>query len=206
VRQLLDIRLSQLAHAYTTENNIPPESIVVKTRVKTFASFLNKMETLKKDDFSYPNDVLHDLIGARVVCWFLDDCKGITNCIRNSNFISVDENGTFDYIRNPKPSGYRGIHLHAKISYESTITANCKVKLDPRKMLCEIQVRTKLMDAWADLTHEFHYKSKSAGIEDPHLEKVLESQSKRFFSEDESFIAIRNLYQQIVTGKKKPDV
>jgi len=203
VRQLLDIRLNQLALAYTTENNLPPEAITIKTRVKSFTSFLNKMENLQIADFNFPHNVLHDLIGARVICWFLDDCRGIANCIRNSNFISVEDKGFMDYTKTPKPSGYRGIHLHAKISYESTVTANCQVKQEPKKLLCEIQVRTKLMDAWADFTHEFHYKSKSLGIEDPHLEKVLESQAQRFFSEDESFIAIRNLYQQMVTGSKR---
>jgi putative GTP pyrophosphokinase len=202
IRQLLDIRLSQLALAYTTENRVPPESITVKTRVKTFASFLKKMESKGVTDFEYPNDILYDLIGARVICWFLDDCKGITRCITNSNFISVDKDAIFDYIRSPKPSGYRGIHLHAKISYENMSTSNCQVKLLPQKIVCEIQVRTKLMDAWADLTHEFHYKAKTSGLENEHLERVLESQAKRFFSEDESFIAIRDLYQKMISSAK----
>jgi putative GTP pyrophosphokinase len=201
IRQLLDIRLNQLALAYTEENKLPPESIVIKTRVKTFTSFLKKMESLNRTDFSYPDDVLHDLIGARVTCWFLDDCKGISRCIRNSNFISVSEDGIFDYIKEPKPSGYRGIHLHARIAYESMSTTNCQIKLSPGKILCEIQVRTKLMDTWADLTHEFHYKAKSLGIEDHNLETVLASQATRFMSEDESFVAIRNLYQTMISPK-----
>jgi putative GTP pyrophosphokinase len=198
IRQLLDIRLTQLALAYTTENRIPPESIVIKTRVKTLESFLKKLETLGLKDFSFPDDNVYDLIGARVVCWFLDDCKGIANCIQNSNFLSVAEGSVANYIREPKKSGYRGIHIHAKVAYESMSTSNCQVKLEPKKMLCEIQVRTKLMDAWADLTHEFHYKSKALGTEDEHLERVLEAQAARFFSEDESFVAIRNLYQRMV--------
>jgi putative GTP pyrophosphokinase len=200
IRQLLDIRLKQLALAYTSENRLPAEAITVKTRVKTFGSFLKKMETLKRSDFHYPTDMLHDLIGARVVCWFLDDAKGISRCIRSSNFLVIDEAGSFDYIKEPKESGYRGIHIHAKISYESMSTSNCQVKLSPQKLLCEIQVRTKVMDAWADLTHEFHYKAKMLGAEDKHLEKMLEAQAKRFFSEDESFVAIRNLYQKM-SGK-----
>jgi putative GTP pyrophosphokinase len=201
IRQLLEIRLTQLALAYTTENRVPPESIVIKTRVKTFDSFLKKMEALNRTDFEFPSDILYDLIGARVVCWFLDDCKGFTRCIRNSNFISVDKNSIFNYIKEPKPSGYRGIHLHARIAYESMTASNCEVKPIHHKILCEIQVRTKLMDVFADLTHEFHYKSKGLGVEYEHLERVLESQAKRFFSEDESFIAIRNLYQKMLMQK-----
>lgn len=200
IRELLDIRLNQLALAYTHENRLPPESIVVKTRVKTFSSFLKKMERLHISDFSYPHDVLYDLIGARVTCWFLDDCRGIAHCIANSNFLTVSKEKIFNYIERPKPSGYRGIHIHAKVGYESMSTTNCKVKVEPEYILCEIQVRTKLMDAWADLTHEFHYKAKGPGEQDEALERVLESQAKRFFSEDESFVAIRNLYQKMVSA------
>jgi putative GTP pyrophosphokinase len=200
IRQLLDIRLNQLALAYTTENRLPSESIVVKTRVKTFAGFLKKMETLKLTDFDYPSNIIYDLIGARVICWFLDDCTGFANCIKNSNFIAVDHDSVFDYVAQPTASGYRGIHLHAKISFERVATSHCHIKLAPHKILCEIQVRTKLMDAWADLTHEFHYKAKGLGLEDHGMEKVLEAQSKRFQSEDESFIAIRDLYQKMITN------
>jgi putative GTP pyrophosphokinase len=203
IRQLLDIRLNQLAGAYTRENRLPTESIIIKTRIKSFNSFLKKMETQKIPDFSYPDNMLHDLIGARVICWFLDDCRGIANCISNSNFISVGKESVFNYIDKPKPSGYRGIHLHARIAYESMSTRNCEVKLDPQRILCEIQVRTKLMDAWADLTHEFHYKAKGLGIEDRHLEQVLEAQSKRFLSEDESFVAMRNLYQKMIETRMR---
>jgi putative GTP pyrophosphokinase len=201
IRQLLDIRLNQLALAYTTENSLPPESITVKTRVKNLTSFLHKMESLQLTDFEFPSHMVHDLVGARVICWFLDDCTGISNCIRNSNFLSIGEDGVFNYVKNPKPSGYRGIHLHANISFERMTTSNCRVKLEPNKILCEIQVRTKLMDAWADMTHEFHYKAKAIGVEDHHLEKVLESQAKRLFSEDESFVAIRDLYQRSFVKK-----
>lgn len=201
VRQLLDIRLKQLSLAYTHEHRLPPESISVRTRVKTFSSFLGKMERLQLSDFTYPEDILYDLIGARVVCWFLDDCRGIANCIANSSFLTVNADDTFNYIDNPKPSGYRGIHLHARLAYESMSTTNCKVKTQPKHILCEVQVRTKLMDAWADLTHEFHYKASALGVQDEQLERVLEAQAKRFFSEDESFVAIRNLYQQMVSSK-----
>ena len=200
IRQILDIRLNQLSHAYTAENRLPPEAVMIKTRVKTFESFMKKLETLGMTDFDFPGKIVHDLIGARVVCWFLDDCRGITNCITSSNFVNVQKDKVFNYIDKPKTSGYRGIHLHATIAYERMSAANCQVKLSSEKLLCEIQVRTKLMDAWADLTHEFHYKSKLLGIEDHHLERVLEAQAKRFFSEDESFVAMRNLYQKMVTG------
>jgi putative GTP pyrophosphokinase len=197
IRELLDIRLSQLVLAYTTENKLPPESVNVKTRVKTLDSFLKKMQKLDMDDFSFPDNIIYDLIGARVTCWFLDDCKGIADFIVASNFIMVSPDQIFNYIEKPKASGYRGIHLHGQIFFESMTSEKGDIKLVPEKVTCEIQVRTKLMDAWADLTHEFHYKAKDVGIEDSHLEKMLETQAKRLHSEDESFVAMRNMYQKM---------
>jgi putative GTP pyrophosphokinase len=202
IRQLLDIRLSQLALAYTTEYKLPCESIVIKTRVKTLDSFLKKLDKLALDDFHFPENVVYDLIGARVTCWFLDDCKGMADHIVNSNFIVVKPDGIFNYIEEPKPSGYRAIHLHGQIAYENMVSDHGVVQLVFERVICEIQVRTKLMDTWADLTHEFHYKAKELGIEDSHLEQVLAAQAKRFFTEDESFVAIRDIYQRMVEKNK----
>jgi putative GTP pyrophosphokinase len=202
IRMLLDIRLSQLALAYTTEYKLPCESVGIKTRVKTLDSFLKKLNQLELDDFHFPDNIVYDLIGARVTCWFLDDCKGMADHILNSNFIIVKPDGIFNYIEHPKPSGYRAIHLHGQISYENMVSDNGLVQLVSERVTCEIQVRTKLMDTWADLTHEFHYKAKEMGIEDAQLEMVLAAQAKRFFTEDESFVAIRDIYQRMV-GKSE---
>lgn len=197
IRKLLHLRLSQLAYAYTRENQLPCESVLVKTRVKSLESFVNKGMKINLSQFSFPESMVYDLIGARVTCWFLDDCRGISDLITNSNFIHVEPDKVLNYIDNPKPSGYRSIHLHGKIAYERMVSRKGKIELIPEKVVCEIQIRTKLMDTWADLTHEFHYKAKDLGIGDEDLEKVLEAQAKRFFIEDESFVAMRKLYQKM---------
>lgn len=72
-------------------------------------------------------------------------------------------------------------------------------------MVFEVQVRTKLMDTWADLTHEFHYKAKNIGVDNKQLEEVLRAQANRLFSEDESFLAMRNVYQDMISKTQKPN-
>ena len=42
IRQLLDIKLNQIALAYTLKNNIPRESVKVTTRIKSLNSFIKK--------------------------------------------------------------------------------------------------------------------------------------------------------------------
>ena len=56
-----------------------------------------------------------------------------------------------DYIKNPKPSGYRSLHLIVKIPIflaEST-----------QMIAVEIQIRTIAMDFWASLEHKLKYKT-----------------------------------------------
>lgn len=70
IAELLQIRLKQLALAYTLNNKLPAEAVRVSARVKTIEPFLKKLENDNWPTFYYPTEVVRDLIGARVVCWF----------------------------------------------------------------------------------------------------------------------------------------
>lgn len=198
IRELVAIRLNQLARVYTNDHDLPREAVIVSTRVKSLESFFYKLERKKFPDFISPKDIANDLIGARVTCWFLDDCVGMYNFILHSRQFHVVPSSEENYINEPKESGYRSIHLLAQVSYDSQVVSeNGKIKIVHDDMICEIQVRTKLMDTWADLTHEFQYKARTLGVHDSELAKVLKTQANRFFSEDESFLAIRDIYQKM---------
>ena len=203
IRQILEIRLNQLALAYTIDYNLPPEAIVVSTRVKTLKSFLEKAENLKWPQFYYPTEIVNDLIGARVTCWFIDDCEGITKLICNSRHLVVDKEEIADYIQNPKKSGYRAIHILASVGYDSVQRENGKIVISNKYMKCEIQVRTKLQDAWADVTHGFHYKAKKSGVDNRVYEKILCEVSDRLANEDKSILTVRDAYQNLAEDKLK---
>jgi putative GTP pyrophosphokinase len=205
ISKLLEIRLNQLALAYTIQNKLPRESVIVRTRVKTLKSFLKKIEKEGWPHFYYLKDVVNDIIGARIICWFLDDCHGMHEYIKENKQFTIVPELTKDFITKPKKSGYRSIHVIAKITYDRVKSNKGKIDIVAEDMNCEIQIRTKLMDTWGDLTHEFHYKAKNLGIENDGLEQILKSQSDRLFSEDESFIAIRDVYQKMIQATDKPD-
>lgn len=205
ISKLLRIRLSQLALAYTIENNLPRESIVITTRVKTLKSFLKKLEKKNWPEFYYPTEVITDLIGARITCWFLDDCYGILDYIKNSKQFRLVPDSLEDYIHNPKPSGYRSIHLLANISYDKVKTVKEITKVVDEDMTCEVQIRTKLQDAWGDLTHEFHYKAKEHGKVEANYDKILAQQAERLCIEDKSFTTIRDMYQKLIEETSKPN-
>lgn len=202
IAELLNIRLNQLCLAYTLKNNLPPEAIKISTRVKTLSSFLKKLEKKKWPQFYYPTQVIQDLIGARVVCWFVDDCKGIKEFISSSKHLSII--GEIEnYIDNPKPSGYRSIHLLAEVGYDSVQRANKDIVIKSEDMVCEIQIRTKLQDAWGDVTHEFHYKAKNAGVDNEVYERILSEIAARLANEDKSLLTLRDAYQDLADEKMK---
>lgn len=95
---------------------------------------------------------MHDAIGIRVVCRFIDDVFRNVEYIRNTpEFRVVEEK---DYIRDAKPNGYRSYHMILQV------TAPCEDILGrkPGLFYVEIQLRTLAMDSWASLEHELKYK------------------------------------------------
>src|SRR5262245_7559708 len=187
IKEILEIRLKQLALAYTINQKLPKEAIKISTRVKTLKSFLKKLERKGWPQFYYTSEVANDIIGGRVSCWFLDDCYGFLNLINSSPHLKIGDQ-VEDYIATPKPSGYRSIHLVANIAYDSVQRDGAEVKVKPEVMKCELQIRTKLQDAWGDITHEFHYKAKDAGVDNRDYEDLLSDVSQRLATEDKTLI------------------
>jgi putative GTP pyrophosphokinase len=70
-------------------------------------------------------------------------------------------------------------------------------------MICEIQIRTKLQDAWGDVTHEFHYKAKNSGVDNKVYEKNISEIASRLADEDQLLINLRNAYQSLADEKSK---
>jgi len=204
IANLLEIRLKQLSLAYTLQNSLPKEAIVVKTRIKSLESFLLKLANANWPQFYYPTEVVHDLIGARIVCWFIDDCYGILDYIKQSEHFNLDPKNIKDYIKNPQHQGYRGIHLPVNVSYDSAQRdSKGGIKLVKEEIVCEIQIRTKLQDSWGDVTHEFYYKNRAYGIENKQYEKLLSSMAERLHIEDKDFIKFRKIYQDLVAQSEK---
>ncbi len=125
----------------------PIESI--KTRIKSPESIIRKLETR-----NFPVSLesieqnLYDIAGIRVVCSFVDDIYMLADCILNQDDITLIEQK--DYIKNPKPNGYRSLHLIIEIPIF--------LQEGKRNMKVEIQLRTIAMDFWASLEHKIRYK------------------------------------------------
>lgn len=206
IAELLQIQLKQLALAYTIDNKLPPEAVRVSTRVKTIGSFLKKLENDGWPNFYYPTEVVRDLIGARVVCWFLDDVYGMLKCIQSSRHFKIADRPLKDFIATPQPAGYRAVHVFANAPYDSVVRGPDGVSVVQKEFLAEVQIRTKLQDAWGDITHEFFYKAKAHGVSDPALESFLADVAARLNQEDKTLLKFRDTYQRLTDEKTKSGV
>ena len=130
----------------------PFESI--KSRIKEPLSIINKM---KRKGFELSVESmeknLFDIAGIRVICSFCDDIYAIASMLTGQDdIILVDVK---DYIKNPKPNGYRSLHLILDIPIF--------LSSGKKHMKVEVQFRTIAMDFWASLEHKIYYKFEGSG-------------------------------------------
>jgi putative GTP pyrophosphokinase len=201
--QLLKIRLDQLASAYTVENELPREAVDVHHRVKSLTSFLAKLERTNWPMFRYPTEAVTDLIGARVICWFVDDCYGMLDYIQATKQFRIMPRSLEDYIKDPKGTGYRSIHLLADISYDRVKSYKKQRTVVEDRMICEIQIRTKLQDAWAEFTHEVHCRIPRESQAD--YETAIAEIARRLAAEDRSALAVRDILQRQAQKRELED-
>lgn len=153
VKTKLDVLNTQLS----LENDRNPfESI--SCRIKTVPSIVEKLnrkgyeltaESIEKN--------LNDVAGIRVICSFPDDIYILADRLCSQDDIRLIERK--DYIKNPKPNGYRSLHLIVEIPI---------FLMDEKKfMRVEVQFRTIAMDFWASLEHKLKYKKNiETGLEE----------------------------------------
>lgn len=159
----------------------PIESI--KSRVKSIDSIIRKLEKNNLPiSLEAVEENLHDVAGVRVICSFIDDIYRIEESFLAQEDVTLIKRK--DYIKDPKPSGYRSLHLIIKTPIYTE---------DGKKdMFVEIQLRTMAMDFWASLEHKLRYKKDLDPRNAKELATELESCAKISADLDETMLQIRN--------------
>ena len=88
------------------------------------------------------------LLGMRIICNYIDDVYEVAEMLKNYKDLKVVMEK--DYIKNPKPNGYRSYHIIFELSLDLA------GEITP--VYVEIQIRTIAMDFWSSLEHEMKYK------------------------------------------------
>ena len=155
----------------------------ISSRVKTAESIYTKL--IRKGlepDFDTARAELKDLIGIRVVCPFEDEVYEVADRLKAQGDVQIIREK--DYIKNPKPSGYRSLHLIVQVPIF--------LQNEKKMVNVEVQFRTIAMDFWARLDHKMRYKKELSDEEVEILQEELYDCAKQSAALDERMQGIRD--------------
>jgi putative GTP pyrophosphokinase len=134
----------------------------VSSRVKSPESLLEKVRRKGcEPTFAAMREAITDIAGLRITCSFIADTYQVLEALISQDDVTVLT--VKDYIVEPKPNGYKSLHVLVEIPvFLST---------GPVQVPVEVQIRTIAMDFWASLEHKIFYKYD--GEVPPHLAAEL---------------------------------
>lgn len=166
----------------------------IKSRVKSTDGIVKK---LKKKELPLSVESIekniNDVAGIRVICSFPEDIYLLADCLLQQDDIRLIEKK--DYIKKPKPSGYRSLHL--------IVAVPIFLQNEKREMKVEVQLRTIAMDFWASLEHKVRYKKNIPDSETERLANELAECAQISASLDARMESIRNRLAE-VSGEDVP--
>ena len=154
---------------------------MIKSRVKKPLSIVEKLQR-RGLEVSLESMVknLDDVAGVRIICSFVDDIYEVAEMLVRQDDVKVI--AVKDYIKNPKPNGYRSYHMIVEVPVFFT---------DSKRFIrVEVQIRTIAMDFWASLDHELKYK-KSFVDTDGEISGELKECADVIAETDEKMLEIR---------------
>ncbi len=161
----------------------------MKVRVKSFQSWFEKVLRKIRHGINPEQVQIHDVLGLRIVCPFLEDVRKIEELI-HKNFAVLEEEKK-GAPQSFKEFGYDSTHF--LVAIPTDLVRDLALNEPP---LCEIQVRTILQDAWAEVEHELIYKSKFLPFDQP-LKRKMAALNANLTLSDIIFQEIREYQRQL---------
>ena len=122
----------------------------IDSRLKSRESIRGKLQRKGlPETIEAAEENLTDIAGIRVICNYVDDIYLVAKLLSRQRDVELVEEK--DYIKSPKESGYRSLHLVVRIP----VFLSSHSEMVP----VEVQIRTIAMDFWASLEHQLRYKS-----------------------------------------------
>lgn len=160
-----DILLSRLVEHIQSIFQGKNYSFSLKNRVKSFESYYRKVQKYNVKSVEGEIPVLTDILAIRVMCSFMSDLKPVKSIIlENFECCDIEDKGIN---LNYREFGYNSIHLLLHIPEEFKVGL-----ILPKGLVLEIQVRTILQDAWAEIEHDLVYKAELTSFDDPMRRKL----------------------------------
>ncbi len=124
----------------------------MSSRIKSYESIAAKLRRKGlAEDMESVGEYINDVVGIRAVCTYTDDLYQIAELLcaqKDMNLLKEK-----DYIKKPKKSGYRSLHLIFQVPIS--------LQEEVRWIKIEVQLRTAAMDYWAGLDYQLQYKKEN---------------------------------------------
>jgi putative GTP pyrophosphokinase len=187
------------AGASTIENlirNAEIDYLSVTARTKSIESFLKKIE---RKSYKNPEKEITDLAGIRVITFIESDVPKVCDIIRSAFSIHLTESLDKSTELGIDRFGYRSVHFVCDLGED-------RLKLPEfaafEGLVFEIQVRTILQHAWAEMDHDRNYKF--VGVLPTHLQRRLNLLAGMLELADREFATLAHevdVYAQEVADK-----
>lgn len=160
----------------------------IKYRLKSFDSYYDKLGRMRSEDNEFT--LLNDILGLRIVLPFLEDVQQVQQLMTNNfDIIEIEYKGAKNSYRE---FSYDSIHILADISGQHTGDT-----IPYMRKVCEIQIRTILQDAWAEVEHELIYKSDSR-LPNDSIKRKMASLNASLTLSDIIFQEIRDYQKEMI--------
>lgn len=179
---------------FSVRNQRNPISSIT-TRLKHTNSIMAKLDKYEYR-FSLENieKYINDVAGIRVICSYIDDIYQIADSLLAQDDITLVTRK--DYIIDPKPNGYRSLHLIVRVP---VFFAEYK-----KDMKVEVQIRTIAMDFWASLEHQLKYKQNISNQQE--IVEQLKSCADVIASTDQRMLGIRRQIEAVSDAMTEEDI
>jgi len=174
-----EVRTLLETHGYTP---------TIKYRVKRFNEYFEKLQKVRRGEKGGESGLITDVLGLRIICPFLEDLDVIEGLlIENFQIVEAQRKGAQNSFRE---FGYDSTHMLIRL--KSTVME----PIPHTGNVCEIQLRTILQDAWAEVEHELVYKSDIA-LPNESIKRKLASLNATLTLSDLIFQEIRDYQKEI---------
>jgi ppGpp synthetase/RelA/SpoT-type nucleotidyltranferase len=174
----------------TISNKLQAEELkfTIKKRVKSLESLNAKKQGLVKKGLNH-NQKIKDLLGMRFIVPFLEDVERVVDIIKES-FEVVDIERKSEAL-SYREFAYDSVHLEISLeNMNSEFPDYCC-------QLCEIQIRTILQEAWAEIEHELVYKSDIEFTDNRAIRKKMSALNANLVLSDMIFQEIRDKQKEL---------
>ncbi len=166
----------------------------IKYRVKRFDQYFDKLVKLSRSD-QHGAVMITDILGLRIVCPFLEDLESTERLIKAQfNVVELERKGSGHSVGE---FGYDSVHFLIKID-----PIYRRRELPFTSEVCEVQLRTILQDAWAEVEHELIYKS-DITLPNESIRRKLAALNATLTLSDSIFQEIRDYQKEIRERDRK---